>query len=292
MQAPVGGNTGNEKVKNENIQLVPQGLHPAYIAGFIDLGTQFGYNNKLQRKIMFIFEIADHLQEYYIGDGQKPAHIYETYTFSMSSLGNLRALMSGLFGNMTDEQAAAFKFDQNLVGMMVYANVAIGTAKGSGKQFNKIMSLAPIPDVIKQTVPPMVTRPVYYSIGEHGFNSREYTEVPRHIRESQYSGINNSQEALEYVRGGGVFAEWKTFHDEDGNPVQGNAQIQQQPVTPQQFQQQQQQPVAPAQPNAIPNMNQQQAQVPPTPNQGQQIPNVQPPSEDFGGFEFGGEPNF
>lgn len=271
MRAPEQS-SGNNKEKNPNLQVTPAGNHLGYLVSFVDLGTQsWQYQGQMQSgwKIALTFEITDHMQEYYVGEGLKPAFTTVELTFSMGEKANLRKLLSGAWPELVDlNKAKAFEFGPHLLRTPLMINIGHNQGK-NGKFYEKVLSISK--PMNGTQMPPQVNNGMFYSISDNGFQSKEYTEIPKWIRKK----IELSEQYNFFVAGGGVAAQWKDMHPEEyaklqaeneaSKNVQGNTG---QPVSPQNYQQQN----PPQQNTAVTNQN---------PAQGQ----PQAGSE-FGGFGF------
>ena len=218
MIAPVTSNGGNGKEKNENIQKVPAGMHPAILTQIIDLGSQeftWQGESKINPKILLSFEITDHKQAYYVGEEAKTAIVSWEGTFSMFKKANLRVFIEGLFGKMSDDKANKFEFGTTLLSTKAFANIQLAKSK-KGTEYNSIASISPYPTSMPAPVGEQDL--VYYEIGTNGFNSKEFVSLPQWIRNK----ILESEQAKTYIQGGGIVGEYKDFFSSE-NPEENTS---------------------------------------------------------------------
>lgn len=128
-----------------NFTPAPAGNHIANIIGIAILGTiETSFEGRISRKKMvrLYLELTNKKNE---EDEGKPFVVGKDFTNSMHKNAGLRKLIEGGWGSMTDDQAEVFNL-VDLLGCQCMVNVSIETATKSGKQYNDIIGLAPIPD--------------------------------------------------------------------------------------------------------------------------------------------------
>ena len=126
--------------------LAPNGNHLAICIGVALLGTiEQSFNNVVSRKKMvrLYFELSNTVNE---EDEGRPFIVGQDYLNSLNGKANLRKLLEGGWGKITDAQAETFNLVK-LLGHSCMANVAIATSK-KGSQYNDIIGLSPIPDSV------------------------------------------------------------------------------------------------------------------------------------------------
>ncbi len=127
------------------IVLSPAGNHLSVCIGIVSLGTinkDYDGHPKKTKCLRAYFELTNTKNE---EDEGRPFIVSEEYTDSLHSNSNLRKLLTGWFGPITDKEADGFNL-VNLIGCQGMCNVAIVKGEKSGKERNKIMGMTPIPE--------------------------------------------------------------------------------------------------------------------------------------------------
>lgn len=123
----------------------PSGNHLGVLVGVALLGTiDQTYKNVTSKKKMvrLYFELSNTINE---EDEGKPFIVGVDLLNSMSPKSNMRKLINGAWGPITDEMAEKFNL-VSLLGCQCMINVAVETAEKSGNQYNTVLGLSPIPD--------------------------------------------------------------------------------------------------------------------------------------------------
>lgn len=96
--------------KGGNFELAPVGNHVAICYQIIDLGTQrtqFNGKEKLQRKVLFTFELCNELRKFKDDEPEKPFTVSKRYTLSLHEKGKLLPDLESWRGRkFTDEEKA------------------------------------------------------------------------------------------------------------------------------------------------------------------------------------------
>lgn len=105
--------------KREKTQiLVPEGTHVARVIGLIHIGTiEDTYMGEAKKfnKIRLTWELPDELHKFKEGEDAKPIVHSQEYTLSMGKKSNLKPIVEGITGALSEEEAYNFNFE-SLVG--------------------------------------------------------------------------------------------------------------------------------------------------------------------------------
>lgn len=122
----------------------PQGNHKGVLVGVVLLGTiEQEYEGKVSRKKMvrLYFELSNTSND---EDEGRPFVVAKDYLNSLNSKANLRKLLNGAFGPITDKMVETFNMVR-LLNCACLINVAI-VKSAKGTEYNDILNLSPIPD--------------------------------------------------------------------------------------------------------------------------------------------------
>lgn len=135
--------------------LAPEGTHIARCVGFIHIGTvQETYMGELKdsNKIRLTFELPEETKVWKEGEDPKPVVISQEYTLSMGEKANLRKLVNGMCGSMSEEEAGCFDVE-SLVGKACLLTIVHKTSK-AGNERAEIATASPL--MKGQVCPPQV----------------------------------------------------------------------------------------------------------------------------------------
>ena len=219
MNAPAQTSSFASKEKNDNLQLVPQGMHAAIIYGVINVGTQDGeYQGKAtaNNKLKLVFEIPGHRQLYWKDDTvPSPSAMIMDYNYTVSKnkksgkKSKLLELIETLYGPLQESQYLTFDISQ-LAGLKVFVTVGHYT-KNDGTTGAKIVSVSPFnPQFMDPNSLVLTNKMQIYSV-QMGFENMSYAQLPFFYRNL----IKESHEGKAFAAAGGRFVKL----DEAGNIV-------------------------------------------------------------------------
>jgi hypothetical protein len=149
MKAPQN-NTQKEKIE--------QGNYRAVLYRIVYIGTvegEYKGQKKSNFKVHLTWELSDERKVFKEGDEAKPYVISQTFTFSMGDKSNLRPIVTGMIGGLTEADAINFDLDK-LLGKACMLQVSHGESE-TGK-FKYVLSTAqlpkgmPVPDAYNELV--------------------------------------------------------------------------------------------------------------------------------------------
>lgn len=176
---------------NGTFELAPEGNHLAICYMVVDVGTQPGYEGRLQRKVYIGWELCGEVME----DG-RPFSVRKPYTLSASRRSNLRRDLEAWRGRSFDP--SEFGDDgfnlKDLLGVAAMVNVTHVT-RGE-KTYANIASLAPVPRQME--IPNMVNSPVHVSLEPQEFDPEAFESLSDWFREKicdspEWSRLNKSE---------------------------------------------------------------------------------------------------
>ena len=124
---------------------IEQGNYRAVLYRIVYIGTVEGeYQGKPKRtfKVHLTWELSDERKVFKEGDEAKPFVISQTYSFSMGDMSNLRPIVTGMIGGLTEAEAVNFDLD-TLLGKACMLQISHGVSN-TGK-FKYILSTAQLP---------------------------------------------------------------------------------------------------------------------------------------------------
>lgn len=161
---------------NGTFELAPEGNHLAICYMVVDVGTQPGYEGRLQRKVYIGWELCGEVME----DG-RPFSVRKPYTLSASRRSNLRRDLEAWRGRSFDP--SEFGDDgfnlKDLLGVAAMVNVTHVT-RGE-KTYANIASLAPVPRQME--IPNMVNSPVHVSLEPQEFDPEAFESLSDWFRD-------------------------------------------------------------------------------------------------------------
>jgi len=176
MKAPKSKYAGDFKI-------APQGSHMAILNAVVDFGMQPGSEKfpKPKRCVYLRFELVNESVEYE-KDGQKvngPMSIGRTFSFTMSSMGNLRPFIEGLYGRKfpSDSEAENFEF-RNLLGRNCL--VTVTHDQRGGRTYPHVHSAGPLPAGMKIDKG-QSNASLFFSLDEP--DDKEFQRLPRWMQE-------------------------------------------------------------------------------------------------------------
>lgn len=173
LYAPVGGGGGE-------FRPIPAGTYFGTCTAIIDLGLQPGsaMYPKPKHVIVLRFEVPNEQIDW--GEEgpptDKPAIIYERFTFSMNSKALLRAALESWRGRaFSDEDAATFDIEK-VLGKPATISVVHNTAN-NGRTYANIATIGPLPKGMQS--PPVQGELVLY----HSGKKDQWDQVPEFLKE-------------------------------------------------------------------------------------------------------------
>lgn len=120
-------------------QVLEEGNYPATLYKIVYMGTVEGEykGEKISSyKVNLTWELPTEMKVWKEGEDAKPVVVSKMYTLSMNSKANLRAIVEGMIGGLTDAEAANFDID-DLLGKTCLVNVSYGVSE-TGKEKQNI----------------------------------------------------------------------------------------------------------------------------------------------------------
>lgn len=225
----VNAAVNNQKEKLESVRLAEPGFHPARCYSVVDLGHQHSSKyNKWSPKLEYVFELLDVRQRFYEDDTEeRPTVVSVMQTNSMGKQSNLRKFASNAFGKtLSDEEAAKFNV-YGFADKLFMVQITHSEPNNEGRVYENISAVAPLnPAMVGPNVNMNPHNEILcFHIPTHGFNSPNYALLPGFKK----GLILKSQEAMEYAKNGGKFAEREEFQTEN-SAAQGPAGSRPQPA--------------------------------------------------------------
>lgn len=219
MNAPAQTSSFPKKEKNENLELVPQGMHPAIIYGVINVGTQDGeYQGRAtaSNKLKLVIEIPGHRQLYWKEDTiPTPSAMIMDFNYSVSKnkksgkKSKLLLLIESLFGPLQESQYLSFDISQ-LAGLKIFANI-VHYYKQNGDLGAKVDSISQFnPAYVNPDTLVLTNEILIYSV-QMGYENLSFAKLPFFYRNL----VKESHEGKAHIAAGGRFMKL----DENGNLV-------------------------------------------------------------------------
>jgi hypothetical protein len=127
--------------------LAPAGNHVARCYAMIDLGTSpddYQGQPRIVHKVQVKWELPNATHVFKEGESAKPFSVSKEYNLSMNEKANLRLDLQSWRGKpFTEEEAKSFDITK-VLGAACMLNVIVKTSK-SGKEYNEVTSITPIP---------------------------------------------------------------------------------------------------------------------------------------------------
>lgn len=161
-------------------ELLEEGNYVATVYRIIYMGTVEGeYRGQPNSafKVNISWELNNEMKVWKEGDEPKPAVISKTYTLSMGSKSNLRPIVEGIVGGMSDAEAYNFDLD-NILGKSCLLNVTHGVSETGKEKINLVTS-----KLIKgMEVPKGFNNQVIFDYGTH-WDEEFFASLPQWLRE-------------------------------------------------------------------------------------------------------------
>lgn len=167
-------------LKNETKEreVVPAGNYVATLYSIVQIGMvkdSYMGEEKTLPKVMFTWEIPKLMRDF---DGeQKPMVIGKEYTISWGEKANLRKVVTGMLGEMPDDDGFDLK---TLLGRACMLQVINGVGKESGRKYAAIGAVAQLPEEV--TAPKQIN-PTTYLDYQEGWDDEVYTKLPQWIKD-------------------------------------------------------------------------------------------------------------
>lgn len=177
-------------------ELIEEGAYVATVYRIIYIGTEEvefkGQKNKLY-KVDITWELNNEMKVWKEGDEPKPAVISKSYTLSMGPKSNLRPIVEGIVGGLTDFEANNFDLD-DLLGKVCLLNITHGTTD-SGKKYEKVSTSKMMKGI---ELPKPFNK--QYILSYYNWNEELYQALPQWIREKmsatpEYQNMRSNEQA-------------------------------------------------------------------------------------------------
>jgi len=165
--------------------LAPAGNHIARVCQVIQIGTLEETTPKgelkKRQKVRIAFELPTEVHVFNPDKGEEPFMIGQKYTLSFFGSSNLRKLVEGIVGVMTDEEAEDYDVSA-LLGKTCMLNVGHKTS-AKGNTYAVIQGTAPLPKSI--VAPEAVIPPVILSYD--AWNESTFDSLPQFVKDEMAS---------------------------------------------------------------------------------------------------------
>lgn len=214
MTAPVSGGDS----KKLDVELIPEGYNLCTLYGIAQIGTQEGGNFGPKNKIALMFEFPQQLRQFYEGDDLKPSVAYVEENNSLNSKANLRKMIEGVVGSMSDKEAEDFDIC-SLLGQSFVAKMKHSKSKDGQKTYSNIDSLSKLDAQTRRMFSLEENQEVerhndiFVFAMSQSFESENFKTLPNFIKEK----IKNSAEGKAHKLNGGVFAESDNDNNNNSN---------------------------------------------------------------------------
>lgn len=122
-------------------ELIPEDNYIATVYRIIYIGTvetEYLGEKKNTFQVDITWELNNEMKVWKEGEEPKPVVVSKTYTLSLGSKSNLRPIVEGIVGGMSDAEAINFDVDE-ILGKSCLLNITHGTSD-SGKEFLKLQT--------------------------------------------------------------------------------------------------------------------------------------------------------
>jgi hypothetical protein len=167
----------------ENV-LPDEGQYLAYCYAIIVIGTVPGYQDKMQEKLMFLFELPTTKHVFDESRGEEPFAFNKEFTRSLSKQANMRQFVNQWRGKpLTDAEAEAF----NVVGLMDIPSIVnlyhSASKKDATKKYIDISSISPFRNPVGQSTSlPRRANEVVVFDWSQPFDPVKFLKIPLWIR--------------------------------------------------------------------------------------------------------------
>ncbi len=123
-------------------ELIPEDNYIATVYRIIYFGTvetEYLGEKKNVFQVDITWELNNEMKVWKEGEEAKPVVVSKTYTLSLGSKSNLRPIVEGIVGGMSDAEAVNFDVDQ-ILGKACLLNITHGVVEGSGKEYLKLQT--------------------------------------------------------------------------------------------------------------------------------------------------------
>lgn len=160
-------------------ELIPAGTHIARLYQIVEIGTtyyEWQGEQKESYKVRLTWELPNLTKVFKEEEGPKPLVISEEYTLSMGEKSNLRPVVEGITGPLTDKEANGFNLE-SLLGTTCLLNVGHKTSK-KGATFERVLSTSPL--MAGMTAPDQVNPSK--SLSFENFDEELFNKLPDFIK--------------------------------------------------------------------------------------------------------------
>lgn len=146
--------------------LPPAGNHIARCYQIVDFGThswESKWGPKTARQIRILFELPNKKHVFKEENGPEPFAIGENFNFFLGEKAKFQTFLESWRGRpFTEKEKDTFELIR-LLGVPCLVNIThIKSNKGNDMAI--IKSIAPLPDEMKQSIPPAINSPLYYDV--------------------------------------------------------------------------------------------------------------------------------
>lgn len=187
-----------EKGEQKTRELVPVKNHVARLYSIVEIGhvpnpfysEEVETSKPLVHQVRLTWELPNELREF---DGQKkPMVIGGKYTISMYEKANLRAIVDGMLGGLSEEDAENFDL-RTLLGKTCLLQTGQKKSK-AGNEYSYVISTSQVPEGL--TEPVQVNTSLYLDYSD-GWDAGAYEGLPQFIKDD----MNASTEMKRRVSG-------------------------------------------------------------------------------------------
>jgi len=160
-------------------EVLEEGNYPATLYKIVYMGVVEGeYKGEKTSayKVNLTWELPTEMKEWKEGEGEKPVVVSKMCTLSMNSKANLRAIVEGMIGGMTDAEAIDYDLD-DLAGQACLLNISYGVSE-TGKEKQNVSTSKLIKGMDK---PKPFNKKVIVSY--QNWNEAEYQNLPQFMKD-------------------------------------------------------------------------------------------------------------
>jgi len=262
--APVSGGS--------SIPLPQPGKYLLYCYSIIVIGDIPGYQDKYQKKIIFIFELPHTKAVFNEAKGEQPFVVHRMFTLSMHKQSHLRPFLSNWIGApIEDKDAEGFEIT-GMINKAAHANIIHGMTKTTNKTFLDIHQIGPA--FGEQNLPPRHNPKIIWTWNS-AFDPAKFLSIPLWIRNDMIKSKEFANLGIPIPVGEGEFYNQQTMKVERMK-IEDQAQVQVQQAAQPSVQPPVQSPVQQQPQGQVPVQQvQTQPQAQPQPQQPAQQPPVQ-----------------
>ena len=176
----------------------PAGNHIARLYSIINIGTiqeEWEGETKLVNKVRLTWELCNKKKVFKEGEDAKPFSVGADYTFTMGAKGNLRKIVEGMVGKLSDPDANKLDIE-TLLGTACLLNVGNKIAK-NGNEYAFVQGTSPLPEGIE--APAQVNPNFLLGYGET-WDKEKFEKLPNFIKDKMMTSLQYKAQDLPTIQ--------------------------------------------------------------------------------------------